>query len=59
MMRSKILKNKLKIKSLIPEGESFNYLIPRGEILIWKDEDFDVICFETNAEGWFPAIVQL
>lgn len=34
MMGSKILNNKLKIKSLIPEGESFNYLRPRGEIFI-------------------------
>lgn len=34
MMGSKILNNKLKIKSLIPEGKSFNYLRPRGEIFI-------------------------
>ena len=59
MIGLKILKNKLKIKSLVPEGEFFNHLRPKGEILIKKDEDFDIICFEIHVMVFFPAIVHL
>ena len=36
--------------------KAFDYLRPRGEILVKKDEDFHVICFEINDKGWFTAI---
>ena len=50
---------KIKIRDITPKEKSFDYLKPRGEIVIRKDEDFDIPVFEIRAEGWYSATVHL
>ena len=47
----KTSKNKLTVKSLIFKGKSFDYLRSRGKIVVKKNEDFGMTCFEINDEG--------
>ena len=50
---------KIKIIDVTPKGKSFDYLRPKGEIVVIKDEDFDTSCFEIRAEGRYSATVRL
>ena len=52
-------REKLKIKNFLPKGAKFSHLNTRGEIILKRDADFDILCFEINFQGYFPAIVRL
>ena len=50
-------KNKLKIKTLLPkDSEIFQTSV---ELILRKDKDFDILCFDINIDGYFPARVCL
>ena len=50
-------KRKLKIKNFIPKDKDM--WRASGKILLRKDPDFDVLCFDINIEGFHPARVRL
>ena len=56
-IRSK--REKVKIKNLLPRGTEFSHLNARGKITLKRDTDFDILCFEINFQGYFPAAVRL
>ena len=46
-------KNKVKIKNLLPkDSEIFQ---TSGEIILRKVTHFDILCFDLNFDGYFPA----
>ena len=50
-------KNKVKIKTLLPkDSEIFQTSV---EIILRKNTDFDILCFDINIDGYFPARVRL
>ena len=48
-------RSKIKIKNILDKN------IPRtsGEIVIRKDADFDIICFDIDIEGFYPTRIRL
>ena len=52
-------KNQVTIKNLLPKGKEFSHLNTCGEITLKKDVDFDVLCFDINFDGYFPARISL
>lgn len=57
---TKIEKNrKIKIVDVLPKGKYLDYQTRQGEIVIRKDEDFDIPCFNVRAKGWYSATVRL
>ena len=50
-------KRKLKIKNVIPKDKDMRRA--SGKILLRKDPDFDVLCFDINIEGFHPVRVRL
>ena len=53
----RVKKRKLKIKNVIPKDKD----TPRafGKILLRKDPEFDVLCFDINIDGFHPARIRL
>lgn len=57
---TKIKNNReIKIVDVLPKGKSFDYQTRQGEIVVRKDEDFDIPCFNVRAKGWYSATVCL
>ena len=57
-MRSVLAKKKrVKIKNLLPKEE--NMPKASGEIVLRKDMDFDILCFDINIDGFYPARICL
>lgn len=56
-IRSK--REKVKIKNLLPRGNEFSHLNAKSKITLKRDIDFDILCFEINFQGYFPAAVRL
>ena len=50
-------KSKLKIKNVMPKDKDM--LKASGRILLRKDPDFDVLCFDININGFCPAHFRL
>ena len=50
-------KSKLKIKNVMPKDKDM--LKASGRILLRKDPDFDVLCFDININGFYPAHFRL
>ena len=50
-------RNRLKVKNILPKEEN----IPKasGEIIFRKDMDFDILYFDINIDGFYPAGVRL
>ena len=51
--------NNLKIKNLLPKDEEFSHLEAKGKIVITKDVDFDILCFEIDIDNYFLTLVRL
>ena len=58
-MGSDLVKKKIKIIDVMLKGKKYDYLRPKGEIILQRDEDFDVICFDIREEGWCTNTVYL
>lgn len=56
-IRSK--REKVKIKNLLPRGNEFSHLNAKSKITLKRDIDFDILCFEINFQGYFPAAARL
>ena len=52
-------KSQVKIKILLPKGSRYSHLNVDGEIVLTKDDDFDILCFEINFSGYFPTLARL
>ena len=52
-------REKVKIKNMLPRGSEFSHLNKRGEILLRRDQDFDILCFEIKFERYFLTVVRL
>ena len=52
-------KEKAKTKNMLPWGSEFSHLNMRGEIILRRDQDFDILCFEIKFVGYFPTVVHL
>ena len=50
-------KSKLKIKNVIPNDKDMSKVSAR--ILFRKNPDFDVLCFDINIHGFYPARFRL
>ena len=50
-------KTKLKIKNVITKDKDMPKV--SGRILLRKDPDFDVLCFDINIDGFYPARFRL
>ena len=50
-------KNKVKIKNLLPEDNEISQT--SGKIVLRKDTDFDVLCFDINFDGYFTNHIRL
>ena len=50
-------RDKLKVKSILPKEEN----IPKasGEIVLRKDTDLDILCFDRNIDGFYSVSVRL
>ena len=51
-------REKVKIKNNLPQGSEFCHLNTRGEIILRRDQGFNVLCFEIKFEGYFPTVVR-
>ena len=51
--------NHLKIKNLLPKDQAFSNLEAKGKIVITKDIDFDILCFEIDIDNYFLTLVRL
>ena len=47
----------VKIKNMLPRGSELSHLKKQGEIILRRDQDFDIICFKIKFEGYFPTVV--
>ena len=57
-MRSVLAKKeRVKIKNILPKEE--NMPKSSGEIVLRKDMDFDILCFDINVDGFYPARIRL
>ena len=50
-------KKNVQIKNMFPKNNEISSV--SGEITLKKDEDFDILCFEINCDGFLPAHVRL
>ena len=50
-------KSKLKIKNVIPKDKDMPKV--SGRIILRKDPDFDVLLFDINIDGFYPARFRL
>ena len=50
-------KEKIKIKNILPKNHEI--ASNSGEITLRKDEDFDILCFTINCDGFLPTRVRL
>ena len=44
---------------MLPRGNEFSHLNSRGKVTLRQDEDFNILCFEINFDGYFLALVCL
>ena len=44
---------------MLPRGSEFSDLNTRGKIILRRNQDFDIICFEIKFEGYFPTVMRL
>ena len=44
---------------MLPRGNKFSHLNSRGKVTLRQDEDFNILCFEINFDGYFLALVCL
>ena len=51
--------NHLKIKNFLPNDEEFSHLEAKGKIVITKDADFDILCFEIDIGNYFLTLIRL
>ena len=51
------LKEKIKINNILPKNHEI--ASKSGEITLRKDEDFDILCFEINYNGFLPTHICL
>lgn len=47
------------MKDLLSRGVEFSDLNTWGKITLKRDRDFDILCFELNFQGYFPAVMHL
>ena len=52
-------RDRVTIKNLLPKGKHFSHLKTNREIILKKDTDFDILCFEIKFEGYYPTLVCL
>ena len=50
-------REKVKIKNNLPQGSEFSHLNIRGEIILRRDQDFNILCFEIKFEDYSPTVV--
>ena len=50
-------KEKVKINNMLPKNHEIASTY--GEITLRKDEDFDILCFEINCDGFLPTCIHL
>ena len=50
-------KDKIKINNMLPKTHEI--ASTSGEITLRKDEDFDILCFEINCDGFSPTCIHL
>ena len=48
---------KIKINNILPKN--YEIASTSGEITFRKDEDFDILCFEINCDGYLSTRVRL
>ena len=46
-------------KNMLPQGSEFSHLNTRGKIILRRNQDFDIICFEIKFECYFPTVMRL
>ena len=44
---------------MLPRDSEFSHLSKRGEIILRRDQDFDILCFKIKFEGHFLTVVRL
>ena len=50
-------KENVKINNMLPKNHEIDST--SGEITLRKDEDFDILCFEINCDGFLPTRTRL
>ena len=50
---------KIRVVDILLKGEEFPHLVLRGEIIIKRDNDFDIPEIYINIDGYFPALARL
>ena len=50
-------KEKVKINTMLPKNHKT--ASTSGEITLRKDDDFDILCFEINCDGFLPTRIRL
>ena len=55
MQQSLNKKTKIKIADCIPQNKCFDYLRPKGEVIMKKDNDFDALSLQIKGDCWVTA----
>ena len=50
-------KKNVQIKNMLPKNLEIAPV--SGKVILKKDEDFDILCFEVNCDGFLPTRVRL